>query len=228
MSRAFNEFFPKEKSYLPLPSRPSTSDEHTYAKYLQKLERIINKNFAIYQNNAAVDMNNSGFINRQFREMLNEQMKEVIAAKGHYFKISGGKFYKTKRQKEIDAFNRLLPHLKKLTFTEQSSLPPVTHLYVFNDDEQVISLVKDFNKSNEFKEGQSFEKDQLLLDLSKLDIGQWQTNYTLPKNIMVTDGSSWRLSFEFAQGSKYKKKTFSGYMAWPYNYAELLHILKIR
>lgn len=228
MSNTFNEFFPREKAYFSLPSRPSTDNLEEYTKYLQSLEKIIDKNFAIYQNNAAIDLNHSGEVNRRFREVLSKQMQEVVEAKGHYVTLSGGKLYKTERQKKIDRFNRLLPSLKRLTFTEQSSLPPVTHLYIFNDDEKVISLVKDYNISNEFQQGQVFDKDQLLLDLAQLEIGQWKQDYELPKSIMVTDGSSWDLTFEFAKNQKYRKLHYSGYMAWPYNFSELLDILKIQ
>lgn len=224
MINCFAEFLPHKKSYLSLPPEPLNPNSAVYHEYLQKTEGIMEKNFAIYQNNAAVSLAYKGKFNRRFRQILKQEQKKLRQAESHYFVISNGHFYQTKYQRQIDQFNLLLPYLQKLIFTVQSPIIFKSYLFVLRGD-KVIELVKD--SAQNYRQIRFDKKEQFLLNLAKLQIGGWQTKYKLPKGIMVYDGSEWRLSFTFSKGKSLFRREFKGYMAWPYNFADLQRALKI-
>lgn len=224
MTNRFAEFLPHKKSYLSLPPEPLNPNSAVYHEYLQKTEGIMEKNFAIYQNNAAVSLTYKGKDNLRFRQVLAQEQEKLRQAESHYFVISNGHFYQTKYQRQIDQFNLLLPYLQKLTFTLQSPMFSKSYLFVLRDN-KVIKLVK--NSAQDYQQIDVYDKEQFLLDLAQLQIGGWQTNYELPKGIMVYDGAKWHLSLAFRKGSNVWQREFKGYMAWPYNFADLQRALKI-
>lgn len=225
MNDRFADFLPQPKPYLSLPPAPLSSAPDVYYDYLQKLEKLIEKNFAIYQNNAAVKLTDEGKFNLRFRRLFKKEQKALLQAESRYFVISRGHFYQTQRQRKVDRFNLLLPYLQRLTFTEQSAMLVKSYLYVFQNSGKVIGLVK--KGAHDEQQIAVFDKEQFLRNLAALQIGGWRLEYKLPKNIVVYDGSRWHLSFAFVKGKTVRQQDFKGYLAWPYNFADLKRLLKI-
>lgn len=70
-----------------------------------------------------------------------------------------------------------------------------------------------------------FDKESFLYELEKLHIGEWKEFYTPDRfGICVLDGYEWNLEIEYGDG---RKKEFGGCNAYPYNYSELLELLRL-
>lgn len=63
--------------------------------------------------------------------------------------------------------------------------------------------------------------------LSNLNIGHWDKENNLPDSVMIEDGTSWILTFEFTKGKRYIEESFSGYMSWPLNFDDLANTLRL-
>ncbi len=148
-----------------------------------------------------------------------------MSAEQDYFKITG-KEYKTQWQKQVDEFNNLLPYLQRITYQQQAFGPSLNYLYVFVD-ENVIELIHNSLKMDKYHVQNIFSKKDLIRKLSILNIGHWDKENDLPELVMIEDGTSWTMTFEFAKGKRYIKKSFSGYMSWPLNFDDLADSLKI-
>ena len=99
-------------------------------------------------------------------------------------------------------------------------------MYVFVD-ENVIELIHNSLKMDKYHVQNIFSKKDLIRKLSILNIGHWDKENDLPELVMIEDGTSWTMTFEFAKGKRYIKKSFSGYMSWPLNFDDLADSLKI-
>lgn len=70
-----------------------------------------------------------------------------------------------------------------------------------------------------------FDKESFLYELGELHLGEWSEEYSTEKfGLYCLDGTKWELKIEYKDGTK---REFSGWNAYPYNYKELLELLRL-
>lgn len=216
------------KQYIRVPKELLYVSEDTIINSLRLLENIIDKNYDIYDyNNTYAKVDTSEFI-----ELITKQEDTLIDLEQYYYELTNQHFI-TKRQKSIYHFNQKLPYLRKISYNQISEISSPSYIFIFMDnalyDEQsIISLYKDYNKSGHFKIIHNFNKNNLLSKLKPLNIGQWQKKYSKNLDTFISPTiTRWILTFEFIKGGKYQKISYDGNSSWPYNFNNFCKIMHI-
>jgi len=146
--------------------------------------------------------------------------REYLARAIQALEEMGGTYQPSKAELKSIDFQDNLGFLKKITFEIGGFFDGMTR-YVIEFDGDVARF-----KSSKFDfdiEEKPMDKDEVILLLSRLYIGEWRKYYD-PKRFgyCVMDGTQWSVSFEYSNG--HKTVEFAGSNDYPYNFSDFIEI----
>lgn len=218
------DFLGIPKQYVKSPQKPKTKTDKAYLAYLNELAAAIEQNYHVFKNNYAIEVPEDNE-RPKAKKLIALQEAELMSAEQVYFELTGKEF-KTQWQKQVDEFNNLLPYLRRITYCQQAFGPSLNYLYIIDDD-NVIELIHNSLEMDKYHVQNVFNKTDLIRKLRTFNIGHWDKENNLPELVMIEDGTSWNMTFEFAKGKRYIKKSFYGYMSWPLNFEDVADSLQI-
>lgn len=155
------------------------------------------------------------------REYL-KKAKEALADVGGTYKPSRAELRAETFDKMIDSISKV--ELSIGAFTGGYHTITCTFdgdfVFIFTEHTPHLLLPK-----TEPKPAQKLSRGEFLFEIGQLHIGEWHTHYDISRfGYMVLDGIQWDLEIVYSDGHKPVK--IAGYNSYPYNFWELISLLK--
>ena len=201
------------ESYYEMEIKGKTKQE--ILKEIRSLKRRINED-TIYleeSHEEPVEM----YPDRRSMVSLEQQYLEY-AIKG--YEEAGGVYTLTKAEQKSRDFNELLDSLQRLVLTIHSYSGKIKRACTVHGEAVTVRAVRMLNPIEFFDYG-PVPKEEFISVLKEMHMGEWRRRYSNPE---IEDGVDWKLEIEFADGKIIRK---SGYNAYPYNFSDLTHFLKM-
>lgn len=171
--------------------------EHPYYKYGEK--KVCPSDLVIYKCD---------------REFLNMAILQYISL--------GGEYKWSKTEIKDTEFDDNLENINKIIFYKGScfSVPKLIEIDLSGEKLKIKRGIFGYACPIEEQTKESF-----LQEFGKLHIGEWRKSYQTERfGITILDGEQWSLKIKYKDG---KRTTFDGSNAYPYNFQELLEVLRL-
>ncbi len=153
--------------------------------------------------------------------------RDYLARAKEELEAAGGVYKPTKAELLAEEFDDNIPYIEKIVYST-TGLFDGSRVYTMDLTKDVLHLEADLQiiGKGEEEEEYEIEKEEFLIALYELHIGEWQNEYDPQRyGCAVFDGVQWKLEITYKNGRK--TWVVQGDNIWPHNFDGFLWLMGI-